>query len=103
MSRIIALAIVRSFRATAVNATLAFFPDSRSLRYIALRVMLDRDADSAAMYSEVRTCLRPPKIDRSPFFVPLSRARDARPARAAICLPVSRPSSGRRPRSANDV
>ena len=54
-----------------------FFPASRRRRYIARSVGLNREADNAAMYNDVRTPLRPPKIERSPRLVPLS----ARPGR----------------------
>jgi hypothetical protein len=36
------------------------------------------------MYSVLRTCVRPPQIDRLPLNVPESRLNGATPTRAAI-------------------
>src|SRR5262245_59945253 len=54
-----------------------------------------RTAATAAMYSTRLTSARPPQMQRLLRKVPLSRLNGAKPARAAICLRLSSPSSGR--------
>jgi hypothetical protein len=56
---------------------------------------LARMAATVAMYSTRLTCARPPQMQRLPRKVPLSRLKGARPARAATCLRVRVPNSGR--------
>src|SRR5216683_1715763 len=57
-------------------------------------VGLLRTPATVAIYRTRRTCARPPQMQRLPRSFPLSRLNGARPARAAICLRLSIPSSG---------
>src|SRR5713226_3531425 len=56
---------------------------------------LERTAATTAIYRTRRTWARPPQIQRLPCKLPLSRLNGASPARAAICLRLSAPSSGK--------
>jgi hypothetical protein len=55
---------------------------------------LQRRAVSAAMYSALRTEMRPHQMDHFPRSFPLSRLYGASPTRAEISRRLSRPSSG---------
>src|SRR5215469_15136940 len=89
-----ALRMVRSFRATAMVATILGFPASTSFWWKALRAGLKRAAAMAPVKRTVRTELRPPPMKLLPFHLPDWRVQGARPARAAISRRSRAPSSG---------
>jgi hypothetical protein len=78
------LSMVSSFRMQAVITTLNGLPI----------FSLQRLAVSAAMYNDVRSLLRPPRMRRWPRNLPLSWLNGASPAKEAISCRLRRPSSG---------
>src|SRR3954471_16572910 len=66
----IALRTVRSFRATAMRATILGFPVARRRWWKARRAGLQRIAVIAARNSAVRTLLRPPPMKLLPRHLP---------------------------------
>ena len=79
------LRMTSSFRMQAVITTLKGLPAAS--RRAAKRVItgLKVRAVSAAMYKVQRTEARPPRIERLPRLLPLSRLKGASPTRALIC------------------
>ena len=90
LSLTMALRMVRSFRATAMSATILGFPAAISRSKKAFKTGLCRIATIAPMNSAVRTDARPPPMKLLPFHWPDWRVKGARPASAAICLRLER-------------
>ena len=89
-----ALRMVRSFRATAMRATIFGLPAATRRSKKAFKMGLCRLATIAPMNSAVRTASRPPPMKLLPRHCPDWRVNGARPARAAICLRPQLPELG---------
>ncbi len=102
-SRIMALSATSSLRATAISATCFGLPTASRRARKAASWGSQRTAARAARYNALRTRGRPPAILRRARNCPLSRASGARPTKAAACLPLSCPNSGRSATKAQEV
>src|SRR5215216_563470 len=94
LSLMIALRMTKSFRATAMRATIFGLPAATSRSKNARRTGLCRLATMAPMNRTVRTAVRPPPMKLLPRHCPDCRVNGARPTKAAICLMAELPELG---------
>ena len=79
-----ALRVTTSLRMTAMMATFGFLPAASKRCLKAFKIGFHMAAAWAAMKRTRRTAARPPKMERNPFILPLSKSYGTTPTKAAI-------------------